>query len=202
MLLVQAFAVIGVFAQAHLVAQAQRGFQGPIGIGQALAGGAHDVAVAALEHGLGHVKVVHPTGAHHWGGLARCADGAADARRGSDVAAKRPLLVGQILGHAFIAAAPGVGIGAGPHAGLLGIIKLATARGGDEVHARTRKLLAKPHRIVQGVAPVNAFLGQIAATHHILGANGLAHRGIDLQRQANALLARSAIAVGAHIGGG
>src|SRR4029077_1437327 len=124
-LLVEPLAVIGVFAQANLTAEAEESFSEPIRIGQRLPRSADNVAYAAREIVLGHFEIVDAAGQDHRHVAAGIADRVADRRGRRRVAAERPALVGNELRHALVPAAPGIGIGGGPHGGLLGVIELA-----------------------------------------------------------------------------
>ena len=201
MLLVQALAIVGVLAQANLVTAAEPGLEGPVGVGQGLAGGADDVAVAGSQHVLGGLEVVHAAGAHHGRVQAGLEYGPADAGGGLAVAAEGAARVGQVGRHALVAAAAGVGVGGLADAGLPGIVELAAAAGGQEVHARARELHTEPHGVVDAAAAVDALVGQEATTDGPVRADLGPHRGIHLQRQPDPRLARAAPAIVPAVGG-
>src|SRR5262245_48325740 len=141
--LVQAFAIVVVRADADRSTLAAGELEKPVGIGERLARRADDVAGALGQQALGRLKIVDAAGANDRRAKPGSADRAADPRGWPDVASKRPAFIGDVLGHAFIAARPGVGVGRGPDARLLGVVEFSAARGRDEVQSRAGELDAE-----------------------------------------------------------
>src|ERR1700722_7529537 len=198
-LLIQPFAIIGEFAGPYSGAEAERGFQEPIGIGERLARGADDVAYAAPQHVLGHFEIVHAARADDRRLEPDGADGVANRLGSIGVAPERAALVRDILRHAFVAAGAGVGVGGGIHARLLGVVELAAARGREEIHPRARKGRSEEAGVLDRATVLDAFLREKPAADDEFLADPGAHAGEHLERQAHASRACTAPTVVAGI---
>src|SRR5581483_2337300 len=106
--LVEGLAVVGVEAEADLIAVAAGDFPEPVGVGEGLAGKADNVGGDTREDGLRLLEIVDATGCNDWRGEAPLTDGGADASGGSQVAAEGALGIRIVGGHALVTAATGV----------------------------------------------------------------------------------------------
>ncbi len=200
-LLVEPFAVIGELALPHRVAAAQGQFEEPVGIGERLARRGDDVARAVGEHPLGHGETMDAARADDRRVASGGAHRRADRRGGRDVASERALLVGEMLRHALIAAGPGIGIGRVADPRLLGVVEFSAARGRQEIHAGPRECGGEISGVRDAAAARDAVVGEKAAADDVIAADAPPHRGEHFERQADAVLARPAIAVRAHVRG-
>ena len=107
---------------------------------------------------LGLLEAVHAAGDDDRCLAARGAQRGANPRSRFDVAAKRAEAIRMPRRHAFVAAAPGVGIDGPADRGLLGIVELAAARQRQKVHARAGEGGAEGAGIVDAAAAFDAFI--------------------------------------------
>src|ERR1700733_1757283 len=184
--LVEAFAIIGVFADPHLIAQAETDFVKPIGIGQRLERRGDDVAHAARQIVFRHFEVVNATGAHYRCLASGVAHRAAHRRGRRGVSPERPALGGNILRHALVAARAGIGINRVSDPGLLGVIELAAARQRNKIGAGPGKGCAEERRVLGRAAAADAFFGEKPNADGKLFAYRAAHFGEHFERQRRA----------------
>src|SRR5690242_11589735 len=102
MLLVEAFAVVRHRAATDLLTPAEPHLQEPIGIGEALARGGHDVAITAGERAFGEREGVDAAGADDRRFPSAFADREAHFAGERKIAAERPALVGIDRGHTLV----------------------------------------------------------------------------------------------------
>ena len=143
---------------------------------------------------------MHAARAHDRRCEAGVAHGAADRRRRLHVATERPLLVRNVLRHAFVTARARIGIGGLTDARLLRVVELAAARCRQKIETRARKGDTEIAGVLHRAPALDTFLGQKTAAERVIRADCFTHGGNDFQRQPRAPLERTAITVLARIG--
>ena len=125
-LLIQRFAVIGVFADDVFVAAAKPNFQKPVGVGQCC--GRRQYLRCLPTVSVRPAESRGPRPLRRPGYHGRRTDVAAYPGGWFEVTAERALFVGKKPGRAFVAARSGIGIGCGTDRWLLRIFEPAAAR--------------------------------------------------------------------------
>ena len=195
--LVEALAVVGEDAAAHLVAAAEPELPEPVRIREGLPGRGDDVRrpVARGAPRPARRSRCRPTGRPaSWQPAARTAS--RTARLARHVAAEGPARVGAHGRHALVAARPGVRVG-GPSrpaaASRPRTCPRARARGSPSPRARTPP---PNHAASSAVLPSSMHSSaEEAAAHDEAVAHCGAHGAVHLERQPHPVLARAAVAV-------
>src|SRR5579863_122552 len=160
MALVQCFAVIGVQAEADLIAATTRDFAEPVRIGESLPGESDDVSLPARENGFRLLETVNSAGCNHRSRETFFAHSGANLRGRIEIPSKRAVGIGIVRRHALVAAAARVGVGGFAYFGLFGIVEFTAARQRQVVHACACELTAEEGRIVRVGAARDALIRQ------------------------------------------
>ena len=156
---IQAFTVVGVFADSDVIATPGPEFEEPIGIRQRLSSQSDHICSARFEQGLRLLKVVNASSNDN-----RCIKPLAsycgpDFGGCGKIAAERSEGIREVARYTFVTTRASLRIGGVADDRLFGIIELATTRGRDKIHPGSCKLLRKKTAVVCTRSVFNTVLG-------------------------------------------
>ena len=194
MRLIEGFAIVRVSAAAHFLAPANFHFAKPIGIGQGLAGHADDVRIAILQDCFGLIEGGNAARRDH-----RCVESSfinrvLDMPDERHAAAKRSAFIGQSRRHALVTTLSCVRIDGLAHLRLFGVFELSAFRDGKIIETSARKFNSEVNGRIDAIAVRDHFIAEETHADEVIIADFLSHGPINFQRQARAILPRSAAA--------
>src|SRR5512145_3372273 len=160
--LIEPLAIVGELAAPHEVTEAQPDLPEPVGVGETLARGAHEVGLATAQDALGLLEGVDAAAGDDRGVGADLTYGPADGGGQRDVATEGPALVGEHRGHALVARLSRVRIDRLADFGLFGVLEAPALGNREVVHSRFGEARSEPRGIVQATSSGDDVVTEVA----------------------------------------